>query len=57
MTLCNHATDLKDPVEKNYKVEMSWKEEVKEDEERQKDGLGPVMVSDSFCPAVHILGT
>ena len=23
----------------------------------QKDGPGPVMVSDSLCPAVHILGT
>ena len=24
---------------------------------RGKDGLGPVMVSDTNCPAVHILGT
>ena len=23
----------------------------------EKDGPGPVMVSDTFCPAVHILGT
>ena len=23
---------------------------------REKDGLGPVMVSDTLCPAVHILG-
>ena len=23
----------------------------------EKDGPGPVMVSDNLCPAVHILGT
>ena len=43
-------------------------EEEEEDEDRQvkifrkkasekKDGPGPVMVSDTLCPAVHILGT
>ena len=38
--------------------------EVKEEKERgirrtgkKKDGPGPVMVSDTLCPAVHILGT
>ena len=25
--------------------------------EREKDGPGPVMISDTLCPAVHILGT
>ena len=25
--------------------------------EKGKDGPGPVMVSDTLCPAVHILGT
>ena len=25
--------------------------------ERKKDGPGPLMVSDTLCPAVHILGT
>ena len=25
--------------------------------EKEKDGPGPVMVSDTLCPAVHILGT
>ena len=25
--------------------------------EAEKDGPGPVMVSDTLCPAVHILGT
>ena len=25
--------------------------------EKKKDGPGPVMVSDTLCPAVHILGT
>ena len=24
---------------------------------KEKDGPGPVMVSDTLCPAVHILGT
>ena len=24
---------------------------------KEKDGPGPVMVSDTICPAVHILGT
>ena len=24
---------------------------------KRKDGPGPVMVSDTLCPAVHILGT
>ena len=26
-------------------------------DKRIKDGPGPVMVSDTLCPAVHILGT
>ena len=26
-------------------------------EREEKDGPGPVMVSDTLCPAVHILGT
>ena len=26
-------------------------------EEQGKDGPGPVMVSDTLCPALHILGT
>ena len=42
-----------------------WKEKVsrlRENGERgmgkgKKDGPGPVMVSDTLCPAVHILGT
>ena len=25
--------------------------------DEEKDGPGPVMVSDTLCPAVHILGT
>ena len=25
--------------------------------EEKKDGPGPVMVSDTLCPAIHILGT
>ena len=27
------------------------------DEKEKKDGPGPVMVSETLCPAVHILGT
>ena len=27
------------------------------EQEEEKDGPGPVMVSDTLCPAVHILGT
>ena len=28
-----------------------------EKDEEKKDGPGPVMVSDTLCPAVHILGS
>ena len=29
----------------------------KKEKKEKKDGPGPVMVSDTLCPAVHILGT
>ena len=32
-------------------------EKCEDGEEISKDGPGPVMVSDTLCPAVHILGT
>ena len=38
------------PKDKDYRLMDPRKE-------RKKDGLGPVMVSDTLCPAVHILGT
>ena len=33
------------------------REEERERKRERKDGPGPVMVSDTLCPAVHILGT
>ena len=38
--------------EKNSRRAKKMKEKNK-----KKDGPGPVMVSDTLCPAVHILGT
>ena len=32
-------------------------EEGRKRTEEKKDGPGPVMVSDTLCPSVHILGT
>ena len=40
--------------EKKNKEEQKEEEEAKE---KKKDGPGPVMVSDTLCPAVHILGS
>ena len=46
--------------EEEEKDEEEEEEEEKEKEKEKgivKDGPGPVMVSDTLCPAVHILGT
>ena len=37
--------------------EKRGKEKIKKEKRRNKDGPGPVMVSDTLCPSVHILGT
>ena len=37
------------------KERKQWR--VREERVEGKDGPGPVMVSDTLCPAVHILGT
>ena len=42
------------------KKKKKKKKEIKEKKEKlvlKKDGPGPVMVSDTLCPAVHILET
>ena len=53
-------------TEKREKREKKGEKGIKKGEKREKrekrgkqgkDGPGPVMVSDTLCPAVHILGT
>ena len=39
------------------KMEGRKNNERKDEERREKDNPGPVMVSNTFCPAVHILNT
>ena len=44
-------------MEEEEKAMEEEEEREVEEKEVKKDGPGPVMVSDTLCPAVHILGT
>ena len=54
---CMRARRKKKMQKKKKKKEKKKKKKKKKKEEKRKDGPGPVMVSDTLCPAVHILGT
>ena len=56
-------SDTKQMTKERKKEKKEWekgkicKEKKMEERERENDGPGPVMVSSTLCPAVHILGS